>query len=144
MDFDELQYQHDSVLLKLDSVRKELKLKSKQIHTAATQTQVLTVNAGKDTNGQVMVKDTTYTDSIQYNDLTKVYYTIGNDTINIALDIQNTQYLFIYEKREYKNKKNFLKRLFTFDFKKVTKYKYDIENTNDLLKSSDVRIVEMK
>lgn len=142
MDFDELQYQHDSVLHKLDSVRKELKLKSKQVTTAATQTQLINVNASKGVGGQVITNDTVYSDSIKFNDLTTVYYTIGNDTINIGLDIQNTQYLFIYNKREYKNKKNFLQRLFTLDFKKVTKYKYDIVNTNDLLQTSDVRIVE--
>lgn len=143
MSFDELQYQRDSVLTKLDSVRQELKIKTKQVRTAATQMQALNVNASKGVRGQVIVKeDTIFSDSIQYNDLTKVYYTIGNDTINIALDVQNTQYLFIYKQREYKNKKNFFKRLFTLDFKKVTKYKYNIENTNDLLKTSDVRIVE--
>ena len=143
MDFDELQYQHDSVLNKLDSVRQQLKIKTKQLNTAATQSQHLLVNASKGVGGQVITKnDTIYSDSIKYNDLTTVYYTIGNDTINIGLDIQNTQYLFIYNTREYKNKKNFLKRLFTLDFKKVTKYKYDIVNTNDLLKSSDVRVIE--
>jgi len=62
--------------------------------------------------------------------------------VSIGLDIKNTQYLYVYKQREYKNKKNFFKRLFTLDFKKVDKYKYKIINTNDLLKSEDVRIVE--
>ena len=74
--------------------------------------------------------------------LTTVYYTIGRDTVNIGLNLQNTQYLYIYNKREYKNKKSFLRRLFTFDWKKVNKYKYEIVNTNDLLKTSEVRVVE--
>ena len=139
---EQLQNSNDSVLHKLDSVRNELKIKPKHLHTAATQTQVLNVIGSKGVGGNIIVKDSIYTDSILYNPLTKVKYTIGNDTVNIAIDLQNEQYLYIYTKREYKNKKNFFKRLFTFDFKKVTKYKYNIVNTNDLLKSKDVRIVE--
>lgn len=139
---EQLQNSKDSVLHKLDSVRKELKIKPKQIHTAATQTQVLNVIGSKGVGGNIIVKDSIYTDSILYNPLTKVKYTIGNDTVNIAIDLRNEQYLYVYTKREYKNKKNFFKRLFTLDFKKVTKYKYNMVNTNDLLKSKDVRIVE--
>ena len=139
---EQLQNSKDSILHKLDSVRKELKIKPKQLHTAATQTQVLNVIGSKGVGGNIIVKDSIYTDSILYNPLTKVKYTIGNDTVNIAIDLQNEQYLYVYTKREYKNKKNFFKRLFTLDFKKVTKYKYNIVNTNDLLKSKDVRIVE--
>lgn len=139
---EQLQNSKDSILHKLDSVRKELKIKPKQIHTAATQTQVLNVIGSKGVGGNIIVKDSIYTDSILYNPLTKVKYTIGNDTVNITIDLRNEQYLYVYTKREYKNKKNFFKRLFTLDFKKVTKYKYNIVNTNDLLKSKDVRIVE--
>ncbi len=139
---EQLQNSKDSVLHKLDSVRKELKIKPKRIHTAATQTQVLNVIGSKGVGGNIIVKYSIYTDSILYNPLTKVKYTIGNDTVNITIDLRNEQYLYVYTKREYKNKKNFFKRLFTLDFKKVTKYKYNIVNTNDLLKSKDVRIVE--
>lgn len=139
---EQLQNSKDSVIQKLDSVRKELKIKPKQLHTAATQSQTINVIKSKGVKGDILVKDTIYTDSINYNDLTKVYYTIGKDTVSIGLDVQNTQYLYIYSTKEYKNKKNFFKRLFTLDFKKVKKYKYKIVNTNDLLKSDDVRIVE--
>ena len=144
MDFETLQYQNDIALQKLDSVRKELNIKTKQLRTAATQTQTLHVNESKGVRGDLVeiLKDTVYNDSIKYNDLTTVYYTIGKDTVRVGIDLENTQYLYISSKREYKNKKSFLKRLFTFDFKKVTKYKYEIVNTNDLLKGEDIRIVE--
>lgn len=139
---EQLQNSKDSVLQKLDSVRNELNIKPKQVQTAATQTQTINVIESKGVGGDILIKDTTYTDSIQYNNLTKVYYTIRKDSVTIGLDIRNEQFLYIYKKREYKNKKNFFKRLFTLDFKKVDKYKYEIVNTNDLLKSEDVRIVE--
>ena len=60
----------------------------------------------------------------------------------VGIKLENTQYLYVYTTKEYKNKKSFLKRLFTLDFKKVKKEKYDIINTNSLLKTSDVRVVE--
>ena len=142
LDISQLKESQDSLLQKIDSVREANKIKAKEITTAATQTQVLNVNKSKGVRGIILPKDTIYKDSIQYNNLTTVYYTIHKDSINIGIDLKNTQYLYIYAKKEYKNKKNFFKRLFTLDFKKVIKYKYTIVNTNDILKQKDVRIVE--
>ena len=144
LDVETLQQQNDKLLRDIDSMSRELKIKPKEIHTAATQTQTLLVNGGKGVQGNLIeiLKDTIYNDSIKYNDLTTVYYTIGKDTVNICLDLKNTQYFYIYSKKEYKNKKSFLKRLFTLDFKKVKKYKYEIKNTNDLFNTQDVRVVE--
>lgn len=142
---DQLQNSNDKLLQQIDSVTKQNKIKA--LNTAATQTQTLYVKDSKGVRGSntliEILKDTTYTDSIEYNKLTKVHYTIGKDTVNIGLDIKNTQYLLIYKKKEYKNKKNFFKRLFTFDFKKTTKCEYRIQNTNDLINTTDVRIVEI-
>ena len=144
LDMNKLSEQNDSLLNKLDEVRKEKKIKSSELNTAATQTQTLDVIKSKGVRGDIItiLNDTIYTDTLQYNDLTKVYYSIGTDSVSIALDVKNTQYLYIYKKKQYKNKKNFIKRLLTFDWKKETKYKYEIVNTNDLLNTEDVRIVE--
>lgn len=142
---EQLEHTKDSVLIKLNQMMEKNKVKKSSLLNAATQTQSIDVSASKGVGGYIEVlKDTIYTDSLKYNDLTKVYYSIGNDSINIRLDLSNTQYLYTYKTKEYKNKKNFFKRLFTLDFKKVTKYKYDIVNTNDLLKTSDVRIIEIE
>lgn len=142
---DDLQNQNDNLVNKIDSVRKELKIKDKQLNNAATQTQIINVNQGKEVVGDIItiLKDSIYKDSINFNDLTTVYYTIGKDTVNIGLDINNTQYLYMYNDRQYKNKKSFIKRLLTFDFKKVNRSKYKIVNTNDLIKVDSVRVIEM-
>ena len=121
---------------------KKYGINASNVSTVATQNQVLNVNKSKGVGGDILVKDTIYSDSIHYNDLTKVFYTIGNDTVNIRLDVQNTQYLFTYKKKVWKNKKNFFKRLFTLDIKKVWKYEYKIVNTNDLFKEDSVRVIE--
>ena len=143
---EELQNYNDKLVNRIDSVRKELNIKTKQLNAAATQTQIINVNQGKEVVGDIItiLKDSVYSDSIKFNDLTTVSYTIGKDTVNIGLDVHNTQYLYVYTSREYKNKKSFIKRLFTFDFKKVTKYKYATVNTNDLIRVDSVRVIEMK
>ena len=144
LDLTELQQYNDVLLHRIDSVMEERDIEKKNVSTAATQTQSVLVNKSKGVRGQVIVnnKDSILTDSIKYNDLTKVVYTISKDSIDIKLDIRNTQYLYVYKKREYKNKKNFFQRLFTLDWKKVTKYKYEIVNTNDLIKEDSVRVIE--
>lgn len=144
LDLTELQQYNDVLLHRIDSVMEERDIEKKNVSTVATQIQSVLVNKSKGVRGQVIVnnKDSILTDSIKYNDLTKVFYTISKDSIDIKLDIRNTQYLYVYKKREYKNKKNFFQRLFTLDWKKVTKYKYEIVNTNDLIKEDSVRVIE--
>lgn len=141
---EDLANQKDSLILQLEEARKANKIKAKDLHVAATQQQLVNVSTSKGVRGDIIsiLRDTVYTDTIQYNDLTKVYYSIGKDSIDMHIDLQNVQNLFIYEKKEWKNKKSFLKRLFTLDFKKVKRYKYKIENTNDLVESDNIRIIE--
>ena len=146
LDMSQLRNINDSLIQKIDSVREQLKLKPKVINTTATQTQTIYVTASKGVRGQDIIKtiqrDTVYKDTIQINPLTKVNYTIGKDTVSVNLDIKNQQFLYVYKHRQYKNKKSFIKRLFTLDFKKVDMYKYQIVNTNDVIKTSDVRVIE--
>lgn len=144
LDMNKLKEYNDKLIQQIDSIRKQNKIKSKELQVAATQKQILDVNKSKGVRGDIItiIKDSTYNDSIQYNNLTKIYYTIGKDSVNVRLKLDNTQYLYIYKHKEYKNKKNFFQRLFTFDWKKKYVYKYKIHNTNDLLKEDSVRVIE--
>lgn len=144
LDMNKLKEYNDKLIQQIDSIRKYNKIKSKELQVAATQKQILDVNKSKGVGGDIItiIKDSTYNDSIQYNNLTKIYYTIGKDSVNVRLKLNNTQYLYIYKHKEYKNKKNFFQRLFTFDWKKKYVYKYKIHNTNDLLKEDSVRVIE--
>ena len=144
LDMKKLKDYNDKLVHQLDSVSKKHNIKSSEILTAATQKQIIDVNKSKGVRGDIItiLKDSTYKDSLQYNNLTKVYYTIGKDSVNIKLDVKNTQFLYVYKHKQYKNKKNFFQRLFTFDWKKKYVYKYKIHNTNDLLKEDSVRVIE--
>lgn len=144
LDMNKLKEYNDKLVQKLDSAAKSNGVKSKEIQVAATQKQIIDVSKSKGVGGDIItiLKDSTYKDSLQYNPLTKVYYTIGKDSVNIKLDVQNTQFLYVYKHKQYKNKKNFFQRLFTLDWKKVIKYKYKIVNTNDVIKEDSVRVIE--
>ena len=142
---EDLQNQNDKLVNQIDSVRKKLNIKQKHLQTAATQTQVINVIQSGQMNDSIIntIQNSVHKDSIKFNDLTTVSYSINKDSITIGLDIRNNQYLFVYKDRHYKNKKNFFQRLFTLDFKKVTTYKYNIVNTNDLIQTDSVRVIEI-
>ena len=144
LDMKKLKDYNDKLVHQLDSVSKKHNIKSSEILTAATQKQIIDVNKSKGVRGDIItiLKDSTYKDSLQYNNLTKVYYTIGKDSVNIKLDVKNTQFLYVYKHKQYKNKKNFFQRLFTFDWKKETRYKYKIVNTNNIMKEDSIRVIQ--
>lgn len=145
-DIKQLKESNDKLVQQLDSVAKSHKIKPANLQTAATQTQEILVTADREVQEesiQINTPNKHYRDSIQFNEYTTVQYDITEDTISIGLDIKNTQYLYTYKKKEWKNKKSFLKRLFTLDFKKSWKYNYEIVNTNDLIKTSNVRVIEI-
>lgn len=144
LDMKKLKDYNDKLVHQLDSVSKKHNIKSSEILTAATQKQIINVNKSKGVRGDIItiLKDSTYKDSLQYNNLTKIYYTIGKDSVNIKLDVKNTQFLYVYKHKQYKNKKNFFQRLFTFDWKKETRYKYKIVNTNDIMKEDSIRVIQ--
>ena len=66
-------------------MRKERKIKSNQLTTAATQTQTIDVIKSEGVRGDIItiLKDTVYTDTLKYNDLTTIYYSIGTDSIKM-------------------------------------------------------------
>lgn len=144
LDMSKLKEYNDQLLQKIDSVSKKNNVKTKEIQVAATQGQTIDVTQSKGVGGNIVeiIKDSTYNDSLQYNNLTKIYYYINKDSVNLRLKVDNTQYLYVYKHKEYKNKKNFFQRLFTLDWKKKYTYKYKIINTNDLIKEDSVRVIE--
>lgn len=140
LDMATLSQSNDKLLHNIDSVANELKISNKRLHTAMSQhTEIVTVQ--KDT---VLISDScTFDKQFKPNNLTTVNISLRADTISYKLQISNDQYLYIYNERAYKNKgKKFFKRLVTLDWKKITYYKYNIVNTNDLITVGDTRIIE--
>lgn len=130
----------DPVIEKVSKTIKDNKIKPKEIDMVATGTQNLIVKSKEPIKIYI---DTLYQDSIIYNKYTKLYYTLHKDTLNTILNIKNNQDLIVYSKKVYKNKKSFIKRLLTLDFKKIRKTEYKLINSNDLIKTDSVRVIEI-
>jgi hypothetical protein len=139
----DLKYSNDKLVHTIDSIGKLLKKAgnkpgdvssgiTSQIHDTA-----VIIIPGIDS----CAFDTT----IVHNEFTKSRVIAKNNVVKEILDVNNTEYLYVYSSREYVNTyKTFLGRLFHLDWHKVTLDRYDIENTNKLIKNSDIRIIKVR
>lgn len=129
----------DSVIAQLNETRKELGIKDRQLVQAQSQKQQIIVDT------TVIVKDNNFIKEIKPNELTSIIIAKTDSILTAKLSIENTQTLFISSKKQYKNQyKSWLKRLIKFDFKKQTVYNYSIQNSNDIIKITDTRLVTVE
>lgn len=135
----ELNNSKDSLIQQVNEVKKELKVKDKNL----TQTQVINTVI-KDTITTVITKDRDFEEELKLNPLTTIKVTRTDSILTAKIDIQNQQILFVEEKKVWKNKyKNGWVRFWHFDFKKIRIRQYQIENSNPLIKVTDTRIIEV-
>lgn len=135
----ELTNSQDSLLQQLNTVRQELKIKNKNLKQAQVINTVI-----KDTVTKVITVDKNFNETLKINPLTTIKVTRTDSILTAKIDIQNQQILFIEEKKVYKNKyKNGWIRFWHFDWKKIRVRKYQIQNSNPLIRVLDTRIVEI-
>ena len=135
----ELNNSKDSLLQQVEQTRKKLSIKNKNLQSAQVINTVI-----RDTITKVITTSKDFNETLKLNPLTtiKVYRT--DSILTAKIDIVNQQILFIEEKKEYKNKyKNGWIRFWHFDWRKIRVRKYQIHNTNDLIKVTDTRVVEI-
>lgn len=135
----ELTSSQDSLLQQLNTVRQELKIKNKNLKQAQVINTVI-----KDTVTKVITVDKNFNETLKINPLTTIKVSRTDSILTAKIDIQNQQILFIEEKKVYKNKyKNAWIRFWHFDWKKIRVRKYQIQNSNPLIRVTDTRIVEI-
>lgn len=135
----ELTNSQDSLLQQLNTVRQELKIKNKNLKQAQVINTVI-----KDTVTKVITVDKNFNETLKINPLTTIKVSRTDSILTAKIDIQNQQILFIEEKKVYKNRyKNGLIRFFHFDWKKIRIRKYDIVNSNPIIRVTDTRVVEV-
>lgn len=135
----ELTNSQDSLLQQLNTVRQELKIKNKNLKQAQVINTVI-----KDTVTKVITVDKNFNETLKINPLTTIKVSRTDSILTAKIDIQNQQILFIEEKKVYKNKyKNAWIRFWHFDWKKIRVRKYQIQNSNPLIRVTDTRIVEI-
>lgn len=136
---EEFDNSQDSIIQKLNNTRKELNIKKKQLKQVQSQTQQIKVDT------TIIVKENDFKEVIKPNDLTSIIIAKTDSILTAKIDIKNEQTLFIQSKREYKRQyKNWFRRLLRFDFKKQTVFKYQIYNSNDIIKITDTKLVTIE
>ena len=136
---DDFKQSRDSLINVIRDTQKELKIKDKDLKQTQIQQQVIKI----DTTIIVNKKDS-FDAVIKPNDLTSIYISKKDSMLNAKVDISNTQILYVMNKKEYRNKyRNWFSRLLHFDFKKDINYKYQIHNSNDLIRIESTRIIEI-
>lgn len=140
MTVDELNQSKDSLLQQITKIQKQLDIKNKNlISTNVINTQI------KDSIKTIIKPiDRDFIKELNLNQLTTITVSRIDSTLSVKLDLQNQQILFIEDTKEYKKKyKNGFIRFLHLDWRKKHVRKYNIHNSNDLIKITDSRIVEI-
>ena len=137
----DLSHSNDSLVQMLDSTRKVLKIKDKQLKMAMSMSTVI-----RDTT-IVELPDTVncnFNETLKPNALTTYKISrVGNKLEHVA-EIFNVQDLFVITNKEYRRQyKNFFIRLFHLDFKKDEINRYKIVNTNPSITVLDTRVINI-
>lgn len=128
----------DSLVQKMQVVQKQLKIKEKELEQVQLQEQRVVLDT------TIIVKTQDFNVEIKPNALTSIIINKHDSILTHKLDIRNTQTLFLGHHKEYRNKyKNWITRLFHFDFKKKLIYQFQIHNSNDLIQITDTRLIEI-
>jgi hypothetical protein len=127
-------------------VRKELKIKEGELRQALYQKQRIKLDT------VVIVKDSLIVDSvgehrgftqiINYNPQTILTLVKKDSAYSVKLDISNDQFLYVYKQKQWKYP-TFWSRLKHFSWKKVSRNRYKIVNSNVAIKQEDLKIVEI-
>ena len=135
----ELNNSKDSLIQEIQQTKKKLNVKNKNLVQAQVINTVI-----KDTVTKVITVDRNFNETLKINPLTTIKVSRTDSILTAKIDIQNQQILFIEEKKVYKNTyKNGWIRFWHFDWKKIRVRKYQIQNSNPLIRVTDTRIIEV-
>ena len=131
---------NDSLIRIINDQQEKLKIKDNQLRqVTSTETIIRDTIVEK-----IPINDTNFTIELKPNQLTTITVSRKDSIFTHTMEILNRQDLFIYTKKVYRNQyKNFFQRLIHFDFKKDKINKYQIVNSNDLIKVIDTRVINI-
>lgn len=131
---------NDSLIKVINDQQEKLKIKDNQLYQiTSTETVIRDTIVEK-----IPINDTDFTIELKPNQLTTITVSRKDSIFTHTMEILNRQDLFVYTKKVYRNQyKNFFQRLIHFDFKKDKINKYQIVNSNDLIKVIDTRVINI-
>lgn len=142
LNISDLRHSNDSLIYKLDSVRKSLKLSENSLKQALTVETII-----RDTITEylpIQSKDSIdFTIELKPNELTTFQVSRKDSIVSVIPTILNDQYLYVTEEKKWRNKKNIIQRIFTWDWHKDLVQNYYIHNTNNLIQVVDTRVINL-
>lgn len=140
LNIEEFKHSNDSLMKLANEQQKELKIKDKQLRQVSS-----VETAIRDTTVKIVpIENKDFAIEIKPNQLTTINVTRKDSVLTHTMEILNHQDLFVYEEKVWRNQyKNFFQRLIHFDFKKDKISKYQIINSNNLIKVLDTRIINI-
>ena len=137
---EEFKQSNDSLIKVANEQQKELKIKDKQLRQVSS-----VETAIRDTTVKIVpIENKDFAIELKPNQLTTINVTRKDSVLTHTMEILNHQDLFVYEEKVWRNQyKNFFQRLIHFDFKKDKISKYQIVNSNNLIKVLDTRIINI-
>ena len=131
---------NDSLIKVINDQQEKLNIKDNQLYQiTSTETIIRDTIVEK-----IPINDTDFTIELKPNQLTTITVSRKDSIFTHTMEILNRQDLFIYTKKVYRNQyKNFFQRLIHFDFKKDKVNRYQIINSNDLIKVIDTRVINI-
>lgn len=140
---DDLRHSNDSLIQEIEKIKKSRKSPENK-PGSITAGGTTSINA----NDTVIIDNTVdfkLDTTIYYNEFTKSTIKIEKDSLFSGIKVNNTQVLYVYPQREYVNKyKNGWRRFWNFDYKKTEVVRYELINTNDLIKVDDFRVYKIE
>lgn len=137
----ELNYSKDSLVQYINQVKKENKVKDKNLTSASViNTEI------KDSVKTVIKREAIdFEEELKLNELTTIIVSKKDSILAAKIDIKNQQTIFVEEKKEYRNKyKNGFIRFLHFDWRRTITKKYTIHNSNPIIKIVNTRVIEIK
>ena len=140
LDIEEFKHSNDSLIKLANEQQKELKIKDKQLRQVSS-----VETAIRDTTVKIVpIENKDFAIELKPNQLTTINVIRKDSVLTHTMEILNHQDLFVYEEKVWRNQyKNFFQRLIHFDFKKDKISKYQIVNSNNLIKVLDTRIINI-
>jgi GTPase involved in cell partitioning and DNA repair len=139
---DQFKSSKDSLIEEMKQVQKELNIKDRELRQASRVVTFLT-----DTMTiyvpQLIENDCNFEEEFVFNDETKIHVSNKNNYVTVVPTITNSQDLFIKDIKVWRNpSKKFIRRVFTWDWKKDIVSEYELHNSNDLIRVTDVRVIK--
>ena len=137
---DELNTSQDSLIQQVNETKQKLKIKDKNL----TNINVINTEIKDSVRTIIKHKLIDFDEELKINPLTTIIVSRKDSILKATLDIKNQQILFVEEKKEYKNKyRNGFIRFLHFDWKRIRTKKYQIVNSNPIIKVTDTRVIEL-